>query len=394
MPWATMSIREQRLEFVKLVGSGGASIAELSRRFAVSRKTAYKWLKRYRLRGEFGLQDQSRRPRSSPGQVGAGLEAAVVAVRTRHPTWGGRKIAAVLKRGGIVPPAASTVTAIVKRNGLTVGLAGGGPAAFQRFERAQPNELWQMDFKGHVPLRQGRLHPLTVLDDHSRFNLVLGACADQRGSTVRDLLIQAFRRYGLPSTLITDNGPPWGDGRGSPFTPLGVFLIEQGIRIAHSAPYHPQTMGKEERFHRTLKAEMLSGPPFDGLAQAERAFKRWRHVYNYERPHEALDMAVPADRYQASPRPYREIIEPFEYAPDDLVRRVHQNGAIAFRGRKWPLSRAFIGKEIALRPTSRDGVYTALFRHQTIRTIDFAAKTNDDETVTHVPEHLSPMSPV
>jgi transposase InsO family protein len=394
MPWDTMSIRERRLDFVKLALAEGANVAELCRRFGVSRKTAYKWLGRYRATGEAGLADLSRRPRSSPGRIEAALETAVLAVRRRHPTWGGRKIGAVLKRDGIAPPAPSTVTAIVRRHGLPVGLAGGGSVAFQRFERARPNELWQMDYKGHVPLRHGRLHPLTVIDDHSRFSLVLAACADQRGSTVRHRLIDAFRRYGLPDTLITDNGPPWGDGRGAPFTPLGVFLIEQGIRIAHAAPYHPQTMGKDERFHRTLKAEVLSGPPFDDLAQAERAFTRWRHVYNHERPHEALDMAVPADRYHASPRAYRETIEPFDYAPDDLVRRVHQNGAITFRARKWPLSRAFVGKDIALRPTARDGVFIAVFRHQIIRTVDLTGTTDVDQPVTYVPEHLSPMSPV
>jgi transposase InsO family protein len=394
MPWDAMSIRERRLEFVKLALAAGVNLAELCRRFAVSRRTAYKWLHRYRAAGEAGLVDRSRRPRSSPGQVDGALEAAVLAVRRQHPTWGGRKIGAVLQRGGIAPPAPSTVTAIVKRHGLPVGLAGGGPAAFQRFERALPNELWQMDFKGHVALRCGRLHPLTVLDDHSRFNLVLAACADQRGSTVRERLIEAFRRYGLPDTLITDNGPPWGDGRGAAFTPLGVFLIELGIRVAHAAPYHPQTMGKDERFHRTLKAEVLAGPPFADLAQAARAFHCWRNVYNHERPHEALDMAVPAERYRASPRSYRDTIEPFDYAPGDLVRRVHHNGAIAFQGRNWPLSRAFAGKLVALRPTRRDGVFIAVFRHQIIRTVDLTGATDNDEPVTHVPEHMSPMSPV
>jgi len=172
-----------------------------------------------------------------------------------------------------------------------------------------------MDFKGHVALGSGRLHPLTVLDDHSRFAVVLAACADQRTATVRRHLVDAFRRYGLPAAMITDNGAPWGNGPGSPFTPLGVWLMEHDIRITHARPYHPQTMGKDERFHRSLKAEALSGPPFADLATAGRAIARWRHVYNHQRPHEALGLAVPASRYRPSRRDYVEAPRPFDYAP-------------------------------------------------------------------------------
>jgi hypothetical protein len=131
-----------------------------------------------------------------------------------------------------------------------------------------------MDFKGHVPLCRGRLHPLTVLDDHSRFALVLAACADERTETVKACLTEAFRRYGLPWRMTMDNGSPWGNGPGDPYTPLGVWLIQQAIRVGHSRPYHPQTQGKDERFHRTLKAEALAGPPFDDLVHAARSLDR------------------------------------------------------------------------------------------------------------------------
>ena len=286
----------------------------------------------------------------------------MLSVRAEHPAWGGRKIARRLKDlGHEAVPAPSTVTAILKRHGVELGTFGGGQSAFTRFERARPNELWQMDFKGHVALQTGRLHPLTVLDDHSRFAVVLGACSDQRTETVRQQLITAFRRYGLPERLITDNGSPWGDGPGSPFTPLGVWLIEHGIRISHSRPYHPQTMGKDERFHRSLKAEVLSAPPFTDIAAADRAFDRWRSIYNTQRPHEALALAVPASRYQPSPRDYVETIAPFEYAPGDIVRHVQQGGHLSFLGRAVKIPKAFRGKAVAFRPTTQDGVFDVGF---------------------------------
>ena len=319
----------------------------------------------------------------------------MLSVRAEHPAWGGRKIARRLKDlGQEAIPAPSTVTAILKRHGIELGAHGGGQSAFTRFERARPNELWQMDFKGHMALHTGRLHPLTVLDDHSRFAVVLAACTNERTETVRQQLIIAFRRYGLPERLITDNGSPWGDGPGSPFTPLGVWLIEHGIKISHSRPYHPQTMGKDERFHRSLKAEVLSGPPFADLAAAESAFDRWRNVYNSQRPHEALELAVPASRYQPSPRDYVETIAPFEYAPGDIVRRVQQGGHVSLLGRAIKVPKAFRGKAVAFRPTANDGVFDVVFRTQMIATIDIRPLDCRPESVHDVSEHLSTLSPV
>lgn len=396
MPFREVSRMEARLDFVRLACAEGANVRMLCRRFGISPTTGYKWLERHAAHGVEGLREASRRPLGFPARCEARIEAAVLETRAAHPAWGGRKIRAALTRVGFErPPAASTITAILRRNGQPVGVFGGGDKSWTRFEHPAPNDLWQMDFKGHVRLADGaRLNPLTVLDDHSRFAIVLKACADQRTATVRAALVEAFRRHGLPRTLITDNGSPWGDGPGSPFTPLGVFLIDQGVRIAHARPYHPQTMGKDERFHRTLKAEAMSGPPFADLAAADRAFARWRHVYNHERPHEALDLAPPAARYRVSPRDYRETPKPFEYAPGDHVRRVQQGGWLSFRGRDLRVPKAFRGCAVALRPTSEDGVFAIFYRHQPIAKLDLNASPAQTQTVHHVSEQVSTISPV
>jgi transposase InsO family protein len=362
-----------KAEFVRLAGVEGANISELCARFCVSRGTGYKWLERFRRHGDAGLEEHSRRPRRSPAQTDGQIEAAVLGMRGEHPAWGGRKIAAALRRAGLIAPSPSTITAILRRHGCAIGCFGGGQPSFLRFEHPRPNDLWQMDFKGHVPMRQGRLHPLTVLDDHSRYAIALEACADETGITVKARLQAAFRRYGLPWRMAMDNGSPWGDSGLSPFTPLTVWLIECDVAVSHSRPYHPQTLGKEERFHRSLKAEALSGPHFDGLEQAQEALDHWRHTYNTRRPHEAIDLKVPADRYAPSSRAYSEIVPPFEYAMGDCLRIVQQHGWISFKNRRFRASRAFTGKTIALRPAAQDGSYDLFFRHQFIKTINLAA---------------------
>jgi transposase InsO family protein len=395
MPWGALSAMDLRLEFCELASREGANVRLLCRRYEIAPKTGYKWLARWRETGFAGVAERSRRPSSSPWRTDAEIEAAVLALRAEHPAWGGRKISAVLAREGRAAPAPSTITAILRRHGCEIGAFGGGAAPFRRFEHDAPNDLWQMDFKGHVAMADGRrLHPLTVLDDHSRYCLALAACADQKTATVQGFLTDAFRRYGLPRTLITDNGSPWGDGPGSPYTPLGVFLIDQGVRVSHARPYHPQTMGKDERFHRSLKAEALGGGPFADLSEAARRLAAWREIYNRKRPHEGIGMAVPAARYAASPREYREKIAPFDPAPGDVMRRVQDGGLVSFKGRQKRLPKAFRGRDIALRASETDGVFDVYYRHQNIARLDFRTQAGDARPVTHVSERVLPMSPV
>ena len=374
MPFTGVTAMERKKEFVRLALLEGANRRELCRRFEISPTLGYRLLGRYLAEGDAGLVERSRRPVTSPRRTAPDVEAAAVSIRTEHPAWGGRKINAVLRRGGLAAaPAPSTVTGILARHGIRLGAFGGGAAPFIRFEHPQPNDLWQMDFKGHVPLRSGRLHPLTVLDDHSRFCLVLAACGDEKTQTVKACLTKAFRRYGLPWRITCDNGSPWGNGPNDPFTPLGVWMMEQDIRVGHSRPYHPQTQGKDERFHRSLKAEAMSGPPFDTLDQAAVHLERWRDCYNTERPHEAIGLITPIERFRPSPRPFRETIEPFAYGPDDQLRRVQKYGRLGFKSRRINVPNAFAGKTVALRPTQKDGVYNIIFRTTLVSTIDLTA---------------------
>jgi len=374
MAFREISTVDQRRELVAFARKDGANIRELCRRFGISPPTAYKWLERYRQEGLDGLTDRSRRPKTSPWRTAPETEAKVLALRElSNNVWGGRTIKRTLEnQGDTGVPAASTITEILRRyDRLTEVGAAEHRGAWQRFERPHPNDLWQADYKGHVPIDGGgRCHPLTVLDDHSRYNIVLAACPDERGETVRGHLRTAFGCYGLPFAILTDNGPPWGDPGGDPYTGFSVWLMRLGIKVLHGRPYHPQTQGKEERFHRTLKAEVINGKSFRDLADYQRAFDKWRPRYNHERPHQALDMATPADRYQPSPRPYTEVLPPIEYGPDDQVRKVSSDGFINFKNKAWRLSKAFRGEYIALRPTTEDGRFDVHYCAHRIANLD------------------------
>jgi len=292
-----------------------------------------------------------------------------VGLRVQHPAWGARKLARRLEVLGHAMPAVSTVHAVLRRHGLIAPAASQAAQPWQRFEHPAPNDLWQMDFKGHVPMSRGRCHPLTVLDDHSRYALVLQACGEETRETVIGHLTTAFRRYGVPLRMTMDNGAPWGTD-GAHYTRLDLWLMRQGIRVGHSRPFHPQTQGKDERFHRTLKVEVLQHTPLIDLAQAQRAFDGWRAIYNQQRPHEALGMGVPVDRYRPSARDYVEHPAPPEYGDSDEVRLVHEHGRIAWRGRNWKVGKAFVGECVAIRPTLEDGRYEVYWSTCRVARID------------------------
>lgn len=388
MPWREVSIVDQRREFVALASVEGVNRRELCRRFGISAQTGYKWLSRG-LEVGADLKDRSRRPHSSPLQCSGATEALVLEIRDAHPAWGARKIERCLLRDGYEPPAISTIHAILRRRGRVAPPAGKPGQPWQRFEREAPNLLWQMDFKGHMPLgRGGDCHPLTVLDDHSRYAVSLEACANEQAETVKAALTRAFERYGLPETILADNGSPWGDGPYRGWTRLGVWLLKLGIGLCHGRPYHPQTHGKNERFNRTLKSEVFNMRPFNDLTEVQYALNSWRTVYNLERPHEALGQEVPASRYRPSPRAMPTKLPEVEYDQGEIVRSVPTSkDYISFKGRLCKVPQAFRGERLAIRPKATDGLFAICFGAHQIAEIDF------NKPVSYVSEQASTISP-
>jgi transposase InsO family protein len=383
----------QRHEFVLLADAESANLRQLCRRFHISPTTAYKWLDRFHRGGVAALADRSRRPHHSPARTPDSVEREVLSLRDEHPAWGGRKLRArllALERGGV--PAASTITSVLRRHGRLDPQEGERHRPFRRFEHAQPNDLWQMDFKGDFALARGRCHPLTVLDDHSRFALGLVACPDQSEPTTRSALTEVFRRYGLPLRMTMDNGAPWAawHGEQSRYTEFTAWLIRLGVRVSHSRPRHPQTQGKDERFHRTLKLELLRGYAWRDLRECQRRFDPWRETYNCERPHEALGMAVPASRYRLSPRPFPERLPPIEYPASDIVRKVGERGQIRYRQRKYFVGGGFRGLHVGLRPTSTDGLFEVYFCHQRVGRLDLKGVASEQSQVSTMSANTCP----
>jgi transposase InsO family protein len=380
MPWKACDLMSLRLELMALAQQPGVDRSALARRYGISRKTLYKWLNRFDgqdpavLNDPAALADRSRRPRHSPNQTDPQIEAHALAIRHQHPAWGPRKIHAVMARS--LPaqqmPSVSSIGRILRRHDCIAKQASQAAERYQRFEHPHPNDLWQMDFKGDFSLAGGgRCHPLTILDDHSRYNLLLAACANQRMATVLEHLMAVFRRYGLPQRMLMDNGSPWGVGHDPDcYTRLEVQLMSLDIAVSHGRPYHPQTQGKEERFHRTLKVELLQQRQLLDLPDAQRAFDPWRQMYNHQRPHEALGLATPASRYAASCRGLPQRIEPPDYHEHDRVRSVNPVGQMHLHGRTYKLTEAFAGRRVAVRPTASDGLWSVHFGRFRIALLD------------------------
>jgi transposase InsO family protein len=393
MPWKVSSQVSERHEFALLATQAAANIRQLCRHFGISPTTAYKWRERFLKDGAQGLQELSRRPHHSPRQSSLALEQAVIEERQLHPAWGGRKLRArLLALDHKSVPSPSTITSILHRHHLIDPREGAHHHAFRRFEHASANDLWQMDFKGDFALGSGRCYPLTVLDDHSRFSLGVVACADQTTETTQLALTSIFRRYGLPWRMTMDNGRPWAVYRGgrSCYTQFSVWLIRLGIRVSHSRPHHPQTQGKDERFHRTLGVELLRDQLWQSYEACQEAFDRWRETYNLIRPHEALKMEVPASRYELSCRLFPESLPEIEYGAGEVVRKVGERGQVRYKQQKYFVGDAFRGLEVALQPTTTDGIWEVYFCHQKVGTIELRAVASKDQEVSRMSPNTCP----
>lgn len=366
MPWLETDVRDQRIRFVIAASHPTANVTATCRAFGISRKTGYKWLERATA-SVSALADHSRRPHRSPTRTSDPITRRVIELRQAYG-WGGEKLVPFLAADGITL-AARTIDRIIAREGLT--RPDVAPAAApQRFTHAAPNDLWQMDAKGHYPLGAGhRCHPLSIVDDHSRFAVGLYALPTLHGARVRTALIDCFERYGLPVTMLMDHGTPWwGTRNEAGLSTLSVFLLKQGIRLQHGRIRHPQTQGKVERFHRTLGERLRWwGVPTD-LRGFTRAFTEFRAEYNDIRPHEALGQEPPALHFQRSPRAYVAVPRPWDYPPGSEVHRVDQNAMISYQGRRFFIAEALIGEPVACTRLAQRALVT--YRHMYVRELE------------------------
>lgn len=375
MPWKTESVMEQRLSFVIEALRPGANLSELSRQYGVSRQTGYKWLDRYRAAGTIeGLKDKSRRPHHSPGKTSETAEQQVLAVRDEKG-WGAEKIQYVVAKAGVVLPEI-TIHRILKRNGRIKLEGSRGRLATGRFERERCNELAQMDFKGDYRMAGGgTCYPLSLLDDCSRYLLGLWPMPSTEAEGVHGVLKSHFQRVGVPEEMLMDHGSTWyANMNQHGLTWLSVWLIKQGIKLKYSGVHHPQTQGKVERFHRTLKARTKHRGEPTTMSEWEAWAKEVRQEYNEQRPHKALGMKTPAEVYTTENlRPYQEHPREWEYSGGE-VKRLDNGGGFSKDG-YWYFVCEALAKE-RVRVDEFDGKLAVTFRHLTIREIDLHTRSS------------------
>lgn len=354
MPWKVSHLMSERMEFVARL-SKGERMTDLCEELGISRKTGYKFWRRYQEKGVVGLEDASRAPKRVRAKTNAAMEELLVQARKAHNSWGGRKLKDVLetKQPGLRLPAASTITAVLKRHGLI--------KARKRRRRPEryvggltqpqaPNEVWGVDYKGQFRLGNGRYcYPLTASDLCSRYLLVTEALDGTDEASAREVFEQAFDEYGLPEVIRTDNGTPFASQGLAGLTKLSAWWLRLGIKHQRTEPAHPEQNGCHERMHRTLKAETTRPAGRNSLQQQER-FDAFRREFNEERPHEALDMQRPAQVYKRSERPLAAPLPELAYPLHDDVLEVSRGGHIRLpRGRSCFLSYALVGQPVGLR---------------------------------------------
>lgn len=370
MPWRTESPMSQRLEFVRAVlhRAPGTSIRDVCRASGITEKTGHKWLHRYGTGGPAALADRSHAPHTPAHQIAPRLVQGLLALRETHPTWGARKLRAVLQHEQPQEPwpAASTITTLLKRAGVLSGRRRSHRerAAWAHTHLTQasaPNEVWAADFKGEFRLQGGPYcYPLTFSDLATRFVLAVDGLPTTASEPAQAQCQRCFERYGLPQVIRTDNGVPFGAPVAlGGLSTLAVWWIRLGIRPERIERGQPQQNAEHERMHRTLKAE-ATRPPSPTFETQQRRFDAWRRTFNERRPHEALAGARPADRYRPSARPFPRRLPMLEYPAHVELRRVHRTGVISWRGAPLFLSRVLATEYVSLAETA-DGEWTIAF---------------------------------
>jgi putative transposase len=353
--WKEISLVEERLQFVQECQSQEWPLAEVCRRFGISRITGYKWLDRYAEGGLEALKDRSRAPHVHPNQVLEEVEEAIVAARGAHPHWGAVKLRSWLDRTApeVEWPVPSTIGEILRRHGLTVSRKKRQRATpnTQPLQHAQgPNTVWCADFKGWFRCQDGsRCDPLTVTDAYSRFLLKCQAAKQADTLHTQPLFEAAFREYGLPERIRIDNGSPFASTGIGGLSELSVWWIRLGIRPERIEPGKPAQNGRHERMHRTMKQETAQ-PPCRNLRDQQRAFDHFRCEYNYERPHQALHGKTPGELYRESSRPYPSRLEPVEYPSEFEVRQIRSGGQMRWNSANVFVGHALTGQPLGLEP--------------------------------------------
>jgi putative transposase len=365
MPWMETSPVEQREQFIRDHRVALYTMRELCARYAVSRKTGYKWLTRFDEAGRRGLQDRSRAPHQCPHRIAAEVAAVICAARRQHPSWGPAKLLAWLRPRypALDLPAISTAGDLLARRGLVKKRRrrrhyqhpGVVPPT-----TTQPNDLWTADFKGHFRTRDGiYCYPLTIADQHTRYLLACHGLLSTKGQGVRPVFDRLFREYGLPGAIRTDNGVPFATCGIHGLSQLNVWWLHLGIQHQRILPASPQQNGAHERMHKTLKGEAIR-PPRSTLVTQQRAFNDFRRLYNDERPHEALHDRTPASLYRPSRREYSGTLPPVEYPGHFIVKRVTNAGTIRLRKRLLFLANALKQHPVGLEEIA-DGVWSIHF---------------------------------
>jgi putative transposase len=365
MPWKASSVMDERMRFVLEHERGLYTMTDLCEIYDIARETGYYWLRRYQQGGLEALQDRDRAPERHPNQTPERIEEAVLQLRRAHMSWGPRKLKRVLERETPQTPwpAASTIGAMLSREGLVVARKKRrrAPPYSEPFASADaPNRVWCADFKGWFRTQDGeRVDPLTITDAHSRYLLRCQQVAKTNGEHVQAVFEAAFREYGLPQAMRTDNGAPFASRAVAGLSRLAVWWMKLGIVPERIAAGHPEQNGRHERMHRTLKQETAS-PPAENARAQQRAFHRFRREYNEQRPHEALRMQTPSAVYTPSLRPYPARVREPEYTSAMHVRRVRLRGCFSWKKQDVFLSETLIGEPIGLLPVD-DRIYTVYF---------------------------------